>query len=253
MLSSRQLSNVTRHYSPQNLSTNIPGNIGSPMRAGENASGHAPPPQMHSNVLRTTTPVSADSRTSIERRDDQASLSRAGVQTNTPSDGPEIPHANGGSNLQSRPAVINAVNVQPSPAPPQSASQTTPHQKSRFEKVSSHLLDMKSPISLVVVFAITVGMIYTSPSADAPLAKAGITSGFLILNILALANAYTFLAASDKVWERLQWGDVLKGGEDLTTFLALSSSTGLAGWTRMLFRRRKYDNAGHARTWSFLR
>lgn len=125
--------------------------------------------------------------------------------------------------------------------------------QSGFKRIGSLFSEMRSPISLVVVLAITVGIIYTSPSADAPLAKAGITSGFLVLNILALANTYTFLAASDKVWERLQWGDLLRGGEHLTTFLALNSSTGLAGWTTMLFRRRKYNTAGHPRVWSGLR
>jgi hypothetical protein len=126
-------------------------------------------------------------------------------------------------------------------------------QQGSIHKIFSVISEMKSPISLVVVFAITVEVISTSSSANAPLAKAGITSDFLFLNILALANTYTFLAASDKVWERLQWGDLLRGGEHLTTFLALNSGTGLAGWTRMLFRRRKYNTSGHPRIWSALR
>lgn len=204
-------------------------------------------------IPRQTSPVSADSRTTLERLNDQALSQVPGSQSNNLSVPQQHEQQNGVVDPQSLPTTGSTMNPVQNFIPPRRSTAASPQapRKHSFKKALSLLSDLKSLISLVLVYGITVGMISTSSSADAPVAKAGVTSGFLVLNILALANTYTFLAASDKVWERLQWGDLLRGGENMATFLALNSSTGLAGWTRMLLRKRKYTSGGHPRLWSF--
>jgi len=207
-------------------------------------------PQMPTSASRTTTPVSALSGVA-ESTHDQVHSNTLGNQNNNNLTEQQSARTDESSSPQIRPNQQSWRNGQPPQHlhSPSIAQQTA--SEGIFKRALSFISEMKSPISLILVYAITVGIISTSSSANGLLAKTGITSGFLLLNILALANNYAFVAAVDKVWERFQWGDLLRGGEHLTTFLALSSSTGPAGWIRMLFRRRKYSTDGYPRFWSF--
>lgn len=61
-------------------------------------------------------------------------------------------------------------------------------------------------------------MIFTADLLNCPLARLGVTYGFLELNILALADNFVFLASRDKAWETLQLGPLLRlepGTEDV--------------------------------------
>ncbi|KAG4433824.1 hypothetical protein IFR05_010706 [Cadophora sp. M221] len=99
----------------------------------------------------------------------------------------------------------------------------------------SHCWSMKGPISLVIVYTVTSTIIGTSSDVNGPLARLGVTGGFLVLNILALLNNYALVAAGDKAWSSVQWGPLMKHGQNLTTFFALSTSSGVGGWLRIIF------------------
>ncbi|KAK0124616.1 hypothetical protein ONS95_009565 [Cadophora gregata] len=95
---------------------------------------------------------------------------------------------------------------------------------------------MKGPIVLIVVYTITTYIISTASDVNGPLARSGVTGGFLLLNVLALLNNYALLAAGDKAWQSAQWSErFMRRGQNLTDFLALSSSSGLAGWLGIIF------------------
>lgn len=149
---------------------------------------------------------------------------------------------------------------------PEIVKSTTP--KPLFEKFRYHfagfLWSMKGPISLIVLFVITTPIILTSSDLNGPLARLGVTYGFLVLNILAILNNYAIVAATDRAWESLQWGPLLRDGQELTNFLALSTSSGMSGWIRILFtspgvrhgqtaedrRKRINKREGNPRMWS---
>lgn len=149
---------------------------------------------------------------------------------------------------------------------PEIVKSTTP--KPLFEKFRYHfagfLWSMKGPISLIVLFVITTPIILTSSDLNGPLARLGVTYGFLVLNILAILNNYAIVAATDRAWESLPWGPLLRDGQELTTFLALSTSSGMSGWIRILFtspgvrhrqtaedrRKRINKREGNPRMWS---
>ncbi|KAH6681681.1 hypothetical protein B0J14DRAFT_220621 [Halenospora varia] len=137
--------------------------------------------------------------------------------------------------------------VTPSPSPPAAINQ--PSNRSLPRKILTPIWELKSPICAAIVLIITSIMIFTSNSVTGPLATIGVTSSFLVLNVLSQANNYAFVAALDKAWEALQWGPLLSGGGYLTNFLAVSASTGLGGWFRVLFHR-GYSGGGRPRTWS---
>ncbi|KAL5326497.1 hypothetical protein ACEPPN_004183 [Leptodophora sp. 'Broadleaf-Isolate-01'] len=99
----------------------------------------------------------------------------------------------------------------------------------------SYCWSMKGPVSLVVVYLVTSIIITTSSDVNGPLARLGVTGGFLVLNILALLNNYALVAAGDKAWSSVQWGPLMRHGQNLTTFLALSASSGVGGWLRIIF------------------
>lgn len=206
-------------------------------RNAGNATSQTPP-----QTSSMTTPVSPIS--SVESIHSQIPI---GPQSTTTPNGQQAPPS-AGLNPRNGISQQNRVNGRP---PPQLGPSTMNARNPRFERLLSFLSEMRSPMSLILVYSLTVGIISTASSVYGPLAKTGMTSGFLLLNILALANNYAFLAAADKVWECLQWGDLLRGGGRLSTFLALSSSTGPAGWMTMLFRWKRYDSGGHPRLWSF--
>ena len=95
---------------------------------------------------------------------------------------------------------------------------------------------MKGPISLIAVYSITTYIISTARDVNGPLARCGVTGGFLLLNVLALLNNYALLAAGDKAWQYTQWNErFMRRGQNLTDFLALSNSSGVADWARVVF------------------
>lgn len=87
----------------------------------------------------------------------------------------------------------------------------------------------------MVVYAITTYILITATDINGPLARSGVTGGFLLLNVLALLNNYALLAAGDKAWQSAQWSRrFMQRGQNLTDFLALSNSSGVAGWVRIV-------------------
>ncbi|KAH7360947.1 hypothetical protein BKA65DRAFT_577974 [Rhexocercosporidium sp. MPI-PUGE-AT-0058] len=130
--------------------------------------------------------------------------------------------------------LTNGVAANPAIAPLGQSPGATLVQQPR-KTFSSYCWSMKGPISLVVVYLITSSIIVTASDVNGPLARLGVTGGFLVLNILALLNNYALVAAGDKVWEYVQWGPLMRHGQNLTTFLALSTSSGIGGWLRIIF------------------
>ncbi|PVH73509.1 hypothetical protein DL98DRAFT_659361 [Cadophora sp. DSE1049] len=116
-----------------------------------------------------------------------------------------------------------------------SGSSTSPQNQPRKKTFIGFCWSMKEPISLIVVYTVTTYIISTAADVNGPLARSGVMGGFLLLNILALLNNYALLAAGDKAWQSAQWSRrFMHGGQNLTNFLALSTSTGVAGWLRII-------------------
>lgn len=124
-----------------------------------------------------------------------------------------------------------------SPTPPTGSYQSPVSEQdpSLNNQTCKRQVSLKSLIFLIMVYILTLSMIFTANFLNGPLARLGVTYGFLVLNIVALANNFAFLASGDKAWEALQFGPLMRKAPELKTFLALSSSSGMSGWSAILF------------------
>ncbi|KAH7418534.1 hypothetical protein BKA64DRAFT_202299 [Cadophora sp. MPI-SDFR-AT-0126] len=203
-------------------------------QAGLSGNGHAAPsPPIEGNERPPVTP-----QTQMASTGAVATPAALGDQVPTTVQ-PPTTNISPGPNPQASPSPIvngnttNDVPVQqnggtsgPSPSP-----QNLPGKKTFIDFCWS----MKGPIFLMVVYAITTYILITATDINGPLARSGVTGGFLLLNVLALLNNYALLAAGDKAWQSAQWSRrFMQRGQNLTDFLALSNSSGVAGWVRIV-------------------
>ncbi|KAL2059747.1 hypothetical protein VTL71DRAFT_10131 [Oculimacula yallundae] len=133
-----------------------------------------------------------------------------------------------GNHPNNVPTQTNGATLASTPPPP--------IQRKKRKTFLSICWSMKGPLSLIAVYSITTYIISTSSDINGLLARSGVMGGFLLLNILALLNNYALLAAGDKAWETVQWSrSFMRDGQNLTDFLALSTSSGISGWLGIVF------------------
>ena len=182
--------------------------------------------QLHQNAGGSSSPLPASVDTHIPTVNPPAATTSTNNQPVSHPQSSQLPAVNGTSS-NNFPVQTNG-NA--------SASSTPQRPEPQKKTFLDFCWSMKGPISLIVVYAITTYIISTAGDVNGPLARSGVTGGFLLLNVLALLNNYALLAAGDKAWQYTQWSErFMRRGQNLTDFLALSNSSGVSGWARICF------------------
>lgn len=89
------------------------------------------------------------------------------------------------------------------------------------------------PITATILLIIVASITLRANSLNWPLARITPSTGIFLLTVFSKLTDLFFEWAADTVWEKMQWGPLMKGGEKLLTFLTLSA--GLKGWIAILF------------------
>ena len=144
--------------------------------------------------------------------------------------------------------------------------QTVRGKGSFMRKWLARAWSLKSLVFATFTFFLLASFTLSADSLNSPLAKISPSNGVLLLTILVLFNGYSFSAAADKLWEKVQWGRFLKKGEPLLTFFTLGSEVNgslkilARGWSPRYWKRRSSTersqfkrSLGHPRWWSLAR
>jgi hypothetical protein len=93
------------------------------------------------------------------------------------------------------------------------------------------------PIAATILLIVVASITLRANSLNWPLARITPSTGIFLLTVFSKLTDFFFEWAADTVWEKMQWGPFMKGGEKLLTFLTLSA--GLKGWMAILFLRHR--------------
>jgi hypothetical protein len=93
------------------------------------------------------------------------------------------------------------------------------------------------PIAATILLIVVASITLRANSLNWPLARITPSAGIFLLAVFSKLTDFFFEWAADTVWEKMQWGPLMKGGEKLLTFLTLSA--GLKGWMAILFLRHR--------------
>jgi hypothetical protein len=94
---------------------------------------------------------------------------------------------------------------------------------------------LKWPIFAVILFVVVTPVIINGTSPSWPLSQLSPAKGTLLLSIYSKLTDFVLEWGTDTMWEMMTWGPLLQKGEEMLTFLALTS--GIDGWLQLIFFR----------------
>lgn len=115
-------------------------------------------------------------------------------------------------------------------------------------KIWLKVWSLRKLIWAIFLYIFISSITMTAENLSGVLSSISTTNGIILLNVLGLLYTYAFTALADELWEKIQWGPLLKRGEPLLTFITLSAGWDI--WWKVLLRR-GWEPKQHPRWWSF--